>query len=94
MKRRRLSTSTKLALQPVRHGLVPVGSDGNVYSEDNPAFAGNKVGQYNPTTGKLREFETPTPFSAPCDLNNSQDGYIYFGEFTGNRVGRLNLGSL
>jgi virginiamycin B lyase len=74
-------------------GPVRIGSDGTIYfAEGNLVFAGNKVGQYNPRTNTLREFPTPTPLSAPCDLNNQHPGKIYFGEFTGNRVGRLTYG--
>lgn len=74
-------------------GPVRLGSDGKVYfAEGNLVFGGNKVGQYDPRTNKLVEYATPTPVSAPCDLNNQNDGAIYFGEFTGNRVGRLTYG--
>jgi hypothetical protein len=61
-------------------------------TEGNLALNGNKVGQYDPRTNKLREFTTPTPLSAPCDLNNQQDGAIQFAELTGNRVARLDIG--
>lgn len=74
-------------------GPVRTGSDGKIYfAEGNLAFGGNKIGQYDPRTNQLEEFPTPTPFSAPCDLNNQNPGEIYFGEFTGNRVGRLTYG--
>lgn len=74
-------------------GPVRIGSDGKVYfAEGNLVFGGNKIGQYDPRTRRLNEYATPTPVSAPCDLNNQNPGAIFFGEFTGNRVGRLTYG--
>lgn len=71
-------------------GPVRVGDNGKVYfAEGNLVLGGNKIGEYDPKTKTLKEYETPTPLSAPCDLNNQVPGQIHFGEFTGNRVGRL-----
>ena len=79
---------------PLPHpGAMDVGSDGNLYFAENPvagsATLGNKLGRFNPVTHEFDEFPTPTPFSSPCYVYGGQAGSIWFGEFTGNRVGRL-----
>jgi hypothetical protein len=34
----------------------------------------------------------PTPLAGICDINNTQHGAIWFGEFTGNAIGKLSIG--
>ncbi|KAG8164131.1 hypothetical protein KVR01_006049 [Diaporthe batatas] len=72
-------------------GPVRVGNDGKVYFvEGNLVFLGNRVAQYDPKTQQLVEYVTPTSLSAPCDLNNQHPDAIFFAEFTGGHLGRLN----
>ncbi|KAJ0359966.1 hypothetical protein COL154_007852 [Colletotrichum chrysophilum] len=72
-------------------GPIRVGNDGKVYFvEGNLVFLGNRVAQYDPETQQLVEYVTPTSVSAPCDLNNQQPDAIYFAEFTGAHLGRVN----
>lgn len=71
-------------------GPIRVGHDGKVYFvEGNLVFLGNRVAQYDPKTQQLVEYVTPTSLSAPCDLNNQQPDAIFFAEFTGAHLGRL-----
>lgn len=81
-----LGTSGVLALP----GPIRVGTDGKVYFvEGNLVFLGNRVAQYDPKTQQLVEYVTPTSVSAPCDLNNQHPDAIFFAEFTGAHLGRL-----
>lgn len=73
---------------PIRQGL-----DGKIYFAQGGFEGGNKIGQYDPATGKYKEFIVPTPAAGICDINNSQTGAIWFGEFTGNGIGRLKIDS-
>jgi hypothetical protein len=71
-------------------GPIRVGADGKVYFvEGNLVFLGNRVGQYDPKTKQLVEFLTPTSLSGPCDINNQHPDAMYFAEFTGAHLGRL-----
>lgn len=71
-------------------GPIRVGNDGKVYFvEGNLVFLGNRVAQYDPKTQQLVEYVTPTSLSAPCDLNNQHPDAIFFAEFTGAHLGRL-----
>lgn len=72
-------------------GPIRIGSDGKVYFAEGGFEAGNKIGEYDPKTGAFTEHVVPTPAAGICDLNNSQDGAIWFGEFTGNAIGKLNI---
>lgn len=82
-----LGSSGALALP----GPIRVGSDGKVYFvEGNLVFLGNRVAQYDPKTQQLVEYVTPTSVSAPCDLNNQHPDAVYFAEFTGGKLGRVN----
>lgn len=81
-----LGSSGLLALP----GPVRVGTDGKVYFvEGNLVFLGNRVAQYDPKTQQLVEYVTPTSVSAPCDLNNQHPDAMFFAEFTGGKLGRL-----
>ncbi|KAH7011083.1 hypothetical protein EDB80DRAFT_836706 [Ilyonectria destructans] len=71
-------------------GPIRTGTDGKVYFvEGNLVFLGNRVAQYDPKTKKLVEFKTPTSLSAPCDINNQHPDAMYFAEFTGAHLGRI-----
>ncbi|KAF5010933.1 hypothetical protein FDECE_2896 [Fusarium decemcellulare] len=71
-------------------GPVRVGSDGKIYFvEGNLVFLGNRIGQYDPKTKQLVEFETPTSLSGPCDINNQHPNTMFFAEFTGGHLGRV-----
>lgn len=72
-------------------GPVRAGTDGKVYFvEGNLAFLGNRVAQYDPETRQLVEHVTPTSLSGPCDLNSQHPDAVFFAEFTGAHLGRLN----
>ncbi|MFI5623283.1 hypothetical protein ACIA03_07440 [Nocardioides sp. NPDC051685] len=73
-------------------GPIREGSDGKIYIAQGGFEGGNKIGQFDPSTGAYREFVVPTPMAGICDLNSTQDGAIWFGEFTGNAIGRLDIG--
>lgn len=77
-------------------GPIRTGSDGNLYFVEGNFFLGNKIARFNPRTKEkekeLVEYTTPTPLSGPCDLNNQHPGEIWFGEFSGNKIGRLTIG--
>ena len=72
-------------------GPIREGSDGKIYFAEGGFEAGNKIGQFDPATGDFKEFVVPTAAAGICDINNSQDGAIWFGELTGNRIGKLSI---
>lgn len=73
-------------------GPIRVGADGKVYFvEGNLVFLGNRVAQYDPKTQQLVEYVTPTSLSAPCDLNSQRPDAVFFAEFTGGKLGRLDF---
>jgi streptogramin lyase len=91
---RTVSNLLNLRGMPLPHpGSMDVGSDGNLYFAENPvagsATLGNKIGRFDPVTHAFDEFATPTAFSSPCEVYADQAGSIWFGEFTGNRLGRM-----
>jgi virginiamycin B lyase len=73
-------------------GPIRVGSDGKIYFAEGGFEAGNKIGQFDPTTGSFKELVVQSPLAGICDINNTQDGAIWFGTFTGNTVGKLTIG--
>lgn len=72
-------------------GPIRQGSDGKIYFAEGGFEGGNKIGRFDPVTKTLKEFVVPTPLAGICDINNSQDGGIWFGALTGNRIGRLSI---
>lgn len=81
-----LGSSAALSLP----GPIRTGTDGKVYFvEGNLVFLGNRVAQYDPRSKQLVEFATPGSFSAPCDINNQHSDAMYFAEFSGAHLGRI-----
>ncbi|MBN3788501.1 hypothetical protein [Burkholderia sp. Ac-20353] len=74
-------------------GPIREGSDGNIYIAEGGFQGGNKIAQFNPATNTLKEFAVPTPLAGICDLNSTRAGQIWFGEVTGNKIGKLMFGS-
>lgn len=72
-------------------GQLRFGSDGMLYFVEGTFTGGGRIGQLDVTTSEFHEYDTPTPLSSPCDLNNTVPGKIYFGEFTGNRIGYFDI---
>jgi hypothetical protein len=52
---------------------------------------GDKVGRFDTVTKTDSYLTTPTPNSAPCDLNAEIPGRIIFGEFSGNRLAYFDI---
>jgi hypothetical protein len=70
-------------------GPIRQGSDGRIYLAQGGFEAGNEISQFDPATGAYKGFVVPTPAAGICDINNTQDGASWFGEFTGNAIGKL-----
>jgi virginiamycin B lyase len=66
-------------------GLV-LGVDGNFYIGD---AATNQIGQYVPSTAKLRLFSIPTKASGVYWLTLGPDNYVYFTEQSGNKIAQF-----
>lgn len=73
-------------------GPIREGSDGKIYFAQGGFEGGNRIGRFDPVTGAYKEFVVRTPAAGICDINNTQDGAIWFGEFTGNAIGTLSIG--
>jgi virginiamycin B lyase len=68
------------------YGIV-TGPDGNIWFCE---FGANKLGRIDPETGKLEEYELPLSDARPRRL--VVDGHaLYFTDFRGGRLGRLDL---
>lgn len=75
-------------------GPVAQGSDGNIYvSVSFPAAAGlgYQIARFDPDTGDVAMWPTPSPASYPCDINPHEPGALWFGLLTPNRIGRLDI---
>ncbi|MBM9508234.1 Vgb family protein [Actinacidiphila acididurans] len=75
-------------------GPVAEGSDGNIYiAVSFPAAVGlgNQIARFDPRTGDVTMWPTPSSASYPCDINPHQPGAIWFGLLTPNRIGRLDI---
>jgi virginiamycin B lyase len=70
-------------------GPLKFGTDGKLYVAQGPFFAGDAIGQFNPSTHAYHEFALPTPLAAPCDLSNQVPGEILAGELVGGRLAVL-----
>ena len=46
----------------------------------------NRIGQLNPISKKIREYDIPTPNSEPHNLFESEDGMIWFTEFEATKL--------
>lgn len=76
-------------------GPIAEGSDGNIYfSVSFPAAVGlgNQIGRFNPDTGEVTMWPTPSIASYPCDINVHQPGAVWFGLLTTNKIGKLQFG--
>jgi virginiamycin B lyase len=77
-------------------GPVAQGSDGDIYiSVSFPAAfgLGNQIARFDPDTGDVAMWPTPSSASYPCDINPHEPGAIWFGLLTANRIGRLDIGA-
>lgn len=72
-------------------GQLRFGSDGKLYIVHGTFTGGGKIGQLDVHTSEYREMDTPTPFSMPCDLNNTVPGKMIFASFASNRVSYLEI---
>lgn len=73
-------------------GPIRVGTDGKIYFVMGSVVTvvpGNRIGQYDPKTGLLVEYETPTSLFGPCDINNQHPGTMYFSGYLGDAIGKL-----
>jgi virginiamycin B lyase len=67
---------------------MAVGRDGALwYTESGPSA--NAIGRM--TTGGVvpNHFPVPTPGSEPFDITTGPDGALWFTEFLGNKIGRI-----
>jgi streptogramin lyase len=73
-------------------GPMRVGSDGKIYFVMGSIVTvapGNRIGQYDPKTGLLVEYETPSSLFGPCDINAQHPGTMYFSGYLGDAIGKL-----
>jgi virginiamycin B lyase len=72
-------------------GTLRFGSDGMLYFVTGMYRNGDKIGRFDTVTKTDSYLTTPTPNSAPCDLNADEAGRVYFGEFSGNRLAYFDI---
>ena len=69
---------------------------GRVAAEGRLWFAeyqGEAIGMFDPATGKIQEWKTPTPWSAPYDAVAGRNGEAWTGSMWTDRVSRLDIKS-
>jgi virginiamycin B lyase len=66
---------------------IVTGSDGNLWVTETV----DRIARVSPTTHQAKEFILATG-SGPDGIASGPDGNIWFTEFTGNKIGRVNLG--
>ncbi len=72
---------------------ITVGPDGNLWFTESIA---NRIGRLAPTNDlnqrltAFKEYDPPTPKSAPLFITTGPDGNLWFTEFGANRIGRIN----
>ena len=52
-------------------------------------YRGNRIAMFDTKTEKFKEWESPTPFSAPYDVALDKNGYAWTGSMSSDRVLRL-----
>lgn len=72
-------------------GAMRFGSDGKLYFVTGMYRNGDKLGRFDTVTKVDDYLTTPTPNSAPCDLNSARPGIIAFGQFAGNRLAYVEI---
>ena len=65
---------------------ITTGSDGNIWFTDQTDHA---VWRYEISSGRFREFRTPTPNSFPGDITTGADGNMWFTEQAVDKFGRI-----
>ena len=74
---------------------ITAGPNGNLWFTEfsrGRADRTNRIGEINPTTHKVEEFELPSPDSGqqgPFGITAGPDGNVWFTELVGNRIGRI-----
>jgi virginiamycin B lyase len=61
---------------------------GGGYSKLAAVALNNKIGRLG-ADGQVKEYETPTPESAPTSIHVGKEGHIWFTERAGNHIGEL-----
>lgn len=75
-------------------GPIAEGSDGNIYVSISfpAAFAlGNQVMRFNPGTGEVKMWPTPSSASYPCDINVHDPGKVWMGLLTPNKIAKFDM---
>ena len=65
---------------------IAVGPDGNLWIVE--PFV-DRIGRFEPATGTLTEFTTPTPASVLNAITAGPDGNLWFAERRANNIGRI-----
>lgn len=65
---------------------ITTGSDGNIWFTDQTDHA---VWRYEISSGRFREFRTPTPNSFPGDITTGSDGNMWFTEQAVDKFARI-----
>jgi streptogramin lyase len=74
---------------------ITAGTDGNLWFTEFEVAGSdrtNRIGEINPTTHEVKEFELPSPDSGQqgaFGITAGPDGNIWFTELYGNRIGRI-----
>jgi virginiamycin B lyase len=89
-------TFTEFPLRSGRKIVSPrMGPDGGVwYAGTIVETKAGVIGRFDPKTGDVTEFPTPTSNSEPRSIRNGLDGNLYFTEGNANKIGRITMGGI
>lgn len=76
-------------------GPVVEGRDHNIYAMvafASQATLGNQVMRYNPETGDVKMWPTPSSVSYPCDINPDENGTLWFGMLNAQKFAKIEPG--
>jgi virginiamycin B lyase len=69
---------------------IATGPDGALwFTEFHQGSGSGSIGRFDPTTGTVQEFPTPTAISAPAQIVKGPDGNMWFSEFAASKIGRI-----
>lgn len=74
-----------LGVDPINPLGITTGPDGALWFTESGV---NRIGRVT-TSGKVVEYDVPTPDSTPVYITTGSDGALWFTENSGNKIGRV-----
>ncbi|MFI5456840.1 MAG: hypothetical protein ACHRXM_15455 [Isosphaerales bacterium] len=86
-----LLSITEVPLPAPNNGLssIAAGPDGNLWFTEPIENNGPGIGDINPTTHAINQFDLPTAYSLPCCVTAGPDGNVWFSEGNASQIGEI-----